>query len=102
MNEELRALNSNSLEEKILKLSLEKQANYFDRTPGITSSLSSMTNIGTTSLQPPYPNSDMSLADAHLPTNMAESFRKCSYYYKTDSLIAGAVNALARFLRVRQ
>ena len=97
MNEELRALNSNGLEEKKLKLSLEKQANYFDRTPGISSSLSSMTNVGTTSLQPPYSNSDLSLADAHLPDSMAESFKKCSYYYKTDSLIAGAVNALATF-----
>lgn len=97
MNEELKALNSNRLEEKKLRLSLEKQANYFDRTPGISASISSMTNIGTTSLQPPYGNSDVSLADAHLPGNMAESFRKCSYYYKTDSLIAGAVNALATF-----
>lgn len=96
MNEELNVLNSNGLERKKLMLAMEKEANFYDR-GAPQPNIGGINTIGSTSLQPPYSNSDLSLADAHLPTGMVESFKKCSYYYKTDSLIAGAVNALATF-----
>lgn len=47
--------------------------------------------------QDPYPSSYLSLADYQIPKTMTEVFSYCRYFYKFDSLIGGAINALARF-----
>lgn len=47
--------------------------------------------------QDPYPSPYLNLSDYQLPRTMGEIFKWCRYFYKFDSLIGGAVNALARF-----
>lgn len=47
--------------------------------------------------QDPYPSSYLSLADYQIPKTMTEVFSYCRYFYKFDSLIGGAINALSRF-----
>ncbi len=47
--------------------------------------------------QDPYPSPYLNLSDYQIPRNMVEVFKWCRYFYKFDSLIGGAVNALARF-----
>lgn len=47
--------------------------------------------------QDPYPSPYLNLSDYQIPRNMRDVFKWCRYFYKFDSLIGGAVNALARF-----
>lgn len=47
--------------------------------------------------QDPYPSPYLNLSDYQMPKSMVEIFKWCRYFYKFDSLIGGAVNALARF-----
>jgi hypothetical protein len=47
--------------------------------------------------QDPYPSPYLNLSDYQIPRTMVEIFKWCRYFYKFDSLVGGAVNALARF-----
>lgn len=47
--------------------------------------------------QDPYPSTYLSLSDFQIPRTMPEVFNFCRYFYKFDSLIGGAINALSRF-----
>ena len=47
--------------------------------------------------QEAYPSPYLNISDYQLPRTMTEIFKWCRYFYKFDSLVGGAINALSRF-----